>query len=358
MDQAQETPTHTSRLRFSWIGVTLLCVVTAFLFVQDPIDDRPQNRAGIALAASDAGPGAAAGAQASVAQVRAASKPSAPATEPVADRSKFAFQLSFCLSVAAIMLWGTYAFTGATQACRIEGVRFAYFFVIAFSAALALPPLLKSQAIGNEPIGIVSGCVADAKVSEQIRCPTSADKEKGSRNQWLLNIGGTLEPQSAGCAGRDHVQSSGCKIGSPDNRARVSNGLVVPLHFVIIALFGGAISLSRRVPEIQKCSDENYVGTALEPKIGVAEARERLMFQIMQFLSAPLIAVVAYQVIAPTSEATSAGLAFMCGFGSESILLMVRGVVEGVKQKTAPAPAVEKTKAAPLTVVQSDQQAG
>src|SRR5439155_8420943 len=107
----------------------------------------------------------------------------------------------------------------------------------------------------------------------------------------------------------------------------VRGGLVVPLYFVIVSLMGGAVGLLRRVPEIQRRSEHDYVGTEKEPKLLPGEVRERLGFQIIQFISAPLIAVTAYHAIAPESRTASVALAFTSGFASESILLMIRGIV-------------------------------
>jgi hypothetical protein len=63
--------------------------------------------------------------------------------------------------------------------------------------------------------------------------------------------------------------------------------------------------------------------------------REYLVFQIVQFVSAPFIAAVAYYLISPSSTAATVALAFAAGFASETVLLYVRAAVE----KVAPAPA-------------------
>lgn len=280
------------------------------------------------------------------------------------DLYRVLFNLFFLLATGASLVWFVYAFTGDPVKRCYQGVQFAYFFVIGSFAILAIPPLIKSQAIGHEPIGIISGCVKDVNAPDGLRCTSSAkEKEKQSpdaltgnnlenpdrppikcpecgpeeRNQWLINIGGSLTPQSESprncCGDSCSMADPECKIGSMNNRAYITGGLIIPLPFVIIALFGGAVSLSRRVPEIQKCVNEEYVSTATEPRLTHGEARERLAFQIMQYVSAPLIAVVAYQVIQPVNNATSAALAFMAGFGSETILLMIRGVVNGIQPR-------------------------
>ena len=66
------------------------------------------------------------------------------------------------------------------------------------------------------------------------------------------------------------------------------------------------------------------------------QAREYLVFQIMQVISAPLIAVTAYYLVEPGSRATSVALAFTSGFASETVLLVIRALVEKMGPKTKP----------------------
>lgn len=110
----------------------------------------------------------------------------------------------------------------------------------------------------------------------------------------------------------------------------------MPLYVVIIALIGGAISLTRRVPEYQKQAAPNYKQTeADQEKLELPLVREYLVFQIVQYVSAPLIAVAAYYAIKPTDTPSSVALAFVSGFASEPILLMIRGIVEKITPKPA-----------------------
>jgi hypothetical protein len=97
--------------------------------------------------------------------------------------------------------------------------------------------------------------------------------------------------------------------------------MVVPLYFVIVSLFGALVSLTRRVPEYQGRLGANAVN-ALAP----AQAREYLVFQIMQLVSAPLLASTAYYLFDPGSRAGSILLAFTAGFASETILLSIRAL--------------------------------
>ena len=252
------------------------------------------------------------------------------------------------LAAASAATWFAASFTGSSISCRNDQFQFAYFFVVVSFAVLTVPPLVGNVAFGGEPLGVISGCVPEANVPD-LRCtrlPAAAGQsgnadalpvgsqfpaQSGSiHNQWLVNIGGTLTAQPGGCT----RTTRDCALGSPNNRAYVSGGVVVPLPLVIIAMFGGAISLSRRVPEIQKQSEDGYIGTIAKPPLEKHEAREQLVFQIMQFVSAPLTAIAAHQIIEPKTLIGAVALAFLAGFGSETILMMIRGVTDGLVPKS------------------------
>jgi len=115
---------------------------------------------------------------------------------------------------------------------------------------------------------------------------------------------------------------------SDDGGFTVTGGLNIPLYLVILSLIGGAISLTRRIPEYQKRSERSYTPVGEAHALTPAMLREYLVFQIVQFVSAPLIAVVAYYVLQPSSTAAAVSLAFASGFASETVLLWVRAVVE------------------------------
>ncbi len=215
----------------------------------------------------------------------------------------------------------------------------------------------------NFPIVLVRGCAEPSKddpevkparvdpksIPKEVRCDTDTD-------QWLINIGGTIvkagQPPASEKPGAGEQREVAKK--KPDKAevevksaamtlARIRGGLVVPLYFVIVALMGGAVSLLRRVPEIQRRSEHDYVGTEKEPRLSPGEVRERLGFQIIQFISAPLIAVTAYHAIGPESRTASVALGFSSGFASETILLMIRGIVEGIKPQSVTQQAAKGT---------------
>jgi hypothetical protein len=146
------------------------------------------------------------------------------------------------------------------------------------------------------------------------------------RSAWVLNVGGHVR----------NADDTKCKLNSKTNAVcQVSGGLLVPLYVIIIALMGGSISLTRRLPEYQKRANPEYVPTAKEPKLSQHEFREYLAFQIIQFISAPLIAIVAYYLIEPETTPIAVVMAFTAGFASETILLMVRAAAEKVTPVSA-----------------------
>ena len=128
----------------------------------------------------------------------------------------------------------------------------------------------------------------------------------------------------AACAARDSNDPT-------ESFVEVSGGIAVPLFVVVMALIGGAVSISRRIPEFQRRSDLQYVSTEKEPFMPPYRVREGVVFQIMQLISAPFLAIATMQVIEPNTLASASTLAFATGFFSETILYMIRGVVEGLK---------------------------
>ncbi len=141
------------------------------------------------------------------------------------------------------------------------------------------------------------------------------------RSAWVLNVGGHVV----------NADGAECKQNNEENGVcLVKGGLLVPLYVIIIALMGGSISLTRRLPEYQKRANPEYVPTAKETKLSQHEFREYLAFQVIQFISAPLIAIVAYYLTEPENTRVAVVMAFTAGFASETILLMVRAAAEKV----------------------------
>jgi hypothetical protein len=292
------------------------------------------------------------------------------------------WNLGFWWIAVLLAAWFLYAFTnifpGKNWETRTKGngvvwerrsamVSFSYVFAI----FILLSPLWgrpffsrasPDRAEGDFPIVLVRGCAEPSQddpdpagrtdpksVPKEVRCKTNTD-------QWLINIGGTIvdgenPPAPAKPGSGEPREGEKKKLNQAEMEVKSSaitpvhirGGLVVPLYFVIVALMGGAVSLLRRVPEIQRRSEHDYVGTEKEPKLSPGEVRERLGFQIVQFISAPLIAVAAYHAVGPESRTASVALGFSSGFASETILLMIRGVVEGIKPQSVTQQAAKGT---------------
>lgn len=113
----------------------------------------------------------------------------------------------------------------------------------------------------------------------------------------------------------------------------IHGGLAVPWYFITLALMGAAISISRKVPEYQRRVFFDSVRklkilkegeTPLSPEV----IREYLVFQILQFLYAPFVAIVAYYAVKPAGAAGSVALGFVSGFSSPAVLLLINGALE------------------------------
>jgi hypothetical protein len=119
--------------------------------------------------------------------------------------------------------------------------------------------------------------------------------------------------------------------------APIIGGVVVPVFFVVIAMMGALINMGRKLPEFQERVDPDYK-KEFETKLSSADdvqapiswpyARDLVVFQIIQVLSAPGIAILAYSWAHPEDQAKTVILAFAAGFTSEVFLLAVRGVVD------------------------------
>jgi hypothetical protein len=100
---------------------------------------------------------------------------------------------------------------------------------------------------------------------------------------------------------------------------------------------GAAVSMTRRVPEYQ---ERLIPGTP--DSITREEARQYLVFQVMQVISAPMIAIVAYHMVEPETPKVSVLLGFISGFASETILLHILAAARKLTPSapSVPAPAV------------------
>jgi uncharacterized protein YjdB len=260
--------------------------------------------------------------------------------------------------LTAFILWILSMFTGvATNRKLNQMIYFCYIFLI-LALALWLLPFFGFNFIPNleeimvkTPLGVIQGChetstsqnsgITNSTIPQELRC--------GENNrpsfQWVINIGGMLSLEHPPAQSRP--QESGTQSGTAGNQERrlntwkISGGIVVPLYVVLLSWMGSAVSMTRRIPEYQR--------RALDPKeaFANAQARENLIFQIMQVLSAPLIVITVYYLFKPDTPAVSVLLGFASGFASEPILLAIRRLVE----KLSPATTLPSTtETAPVTV--------
>lgn len=232
------------------------------------------------------------------------------------------------LAIAAVV-WATF-FIGLVTSPITERrfvwiTRFSYFFTMGALLASVVPFfLLKEAGLKGEALGIAVGCVEengkDRELPREILC---ADKEHPNRF-WLVNIGGAAQvvKQSA---------NEGGAASAPPIR-KITGGLVIPLYVLVLALMGAAVSMTRRVPEYQMRVVDAH---GREPKISLEKARELMVFQIMQVVSAPMIALTAYYLILPDTRTTSVVIAFVSGFASETILCLLRGTADSLTALTA-----------------------
>jgi hypothetical protein len=119
----------------------------------------------------------------------------------------------------------------------------------------------------------------------------------------------------------------------------IVGGVVVPVFFLAIALMGALVNMARKLPEFQERIEPSYrqeyesklanSGDVQTP-ITWEYARDLVVFQIIQVLSAAGIAVLAYSWARPEDQATTVIIAFAAGFSSEMFLLAIRGVVDRV----------------------------
>ena len=169
----------------------------------------------------------------------------------------------------------------------------------------------------DSPIAITLGCSVPLggeepnAVPKELRCGSEGNESY----QWVVNVGGTP------------TQQFWPKDGNAQEfwrrpRLHIQGGVVIPVYIIVLAFIGGAVSMTRRVPEYQR-----RVADPTDP-MTPEYAREACVFQIMQVISAPLIAITLYHLVAPGSRAASIALGFAAGFASEPILVGIRALVE------------------------------
>ena len=274
--------------------------------------------------------------------------------------------------------WFMHAFTHADQAgsdaaCdaeqRASMFRFAYLFSLFSFGLLVLPftAMLRTHETPPDagPIRLLRACVQPAPAARPASgvtgpvelCPAQPTDGK-LIYPWLVSVGGVVAQEcgtgtfqcSRAAAVPDTAASAPPEHGFKPPLYAVQGGFVVPFYVVVFAFVGGVVNLTRRVPEYQKRSSCTYVGTPAEPTVTMVEAREFVVFQLMQMLSSPFVAMVAYYALEPRSIASAVGLAFVAGFATESVLLQIRGVLNGVRPETTKTTSSTATTSAQLHV--------
>jgi hypothetical protein len=238
----------------------------------------------------------------------------------MADVSHVAILLTGFLVL--FVLWFINVFTGVlTKKRKIQTLIFCYSFTIVALLILIMPffigdknvELYKSMRHG--PIGVLNGCsttLGDSWVTQELKCTN----ESPPNSQWVLNIGGAISQPGSGVGQKDDSAAA---------RFEIHGGLVVPIYVIFLAVLGGIVSMTRRVPEYQRLA---HLGKNDPEYFSSDKVREMLVFQLMQVISAPLIAITAYYMVNPASMTTSVVISFGSGFASETILTAIRTMVD------------------------------
>ncbi len=245
------------------------------------------------------------------------------------------------VTTASMIVYFLYLFTGAIDRVKMNGM-VVYCYIFASTALVcAVVPFfyfermnIDQENMKASPLGIVKACIK-ATGDEQIAPEMDCKREKA---QWVLNIGGTVDEMfksecvsmESECYNRERKQHP---ERFKNNNIQISGGLVVPLYVVVLAIIGAAVNMTRRVPEYQRqvylyTSNLDTPESGKQDEISCEDAREFMVFQLMQVLSAPMIAITAYYFIVPNSPTISVVLGFFAGFASETILIAMRAVAD------------------------------
>ena len=271
------------------------------------------------------------------------------------------------LTLAALFLA---CFTGDAVRRIKDMFVFAYAFTFGSFAMLTLPFVAGGHAGETEglskvsSLALVRGCVRQdsmgglTNISAVVLCPSGASvkvpataaswpQKKPTRYTLLLAIGGvtaTIEddlPTSETTATEPSAKPASAAASKPTDgigepwHVEVVGGLAVPFFVLVMSFIGGAVSLSRRIPEYQRRLNRAYIGTLEQCKMREFEVREAVVFQIMQLISAPFLAIATWFIISPSSLAAASILAFGTGFASETLLLIIRGLVNGIRPENS-----------------------
>lgn len=288
-------------------------------------------------------------------------------------------------STVGLATWFVHAFTrelatGSAAATERElkpMVRFCYVFTLYCLGVAVLPAALMAMApqsvyykMLRGPIALVKGCVhVGDEHKEERSWALACDQKDPYKLEWFLNIGGSARlrregagilypdgrpPTEAGAAGAAALRAGDAPpVKDEDGSmhaidkwidatrfapATVHGGLVVPWYVISLALMGATVSLARKVPEYQRRAIDVADDTMNGPRM-----REALEFEVLQVLSAPFIAITAFNLITPASMGSSAAIGFASGFSSEPLLMAIRSLVDRIVGRPAPSSTSAKT---------------
>lgn len=204
-----------------------------------------------------------------------------------------------------------------------------------------IPPCDQGQQASQT--GKEKEAAAGGSASSPSEASGAAQAGRADSHLWLLSIGGVsgkveYADKSTVDASKPDDTSKGKSEKKPEIVAvHVHDGLVIPLYVILVSIMGAAVSLSRRLPEYQRRA---ALGDAEHALLTHDEAKEKVVFELMQLISAPLIVVAAFAAVTPRSPGVAIVLAFATGFASESILCLIRSVTDGIRPagSTKPSP--------------------
>lgn len=203
------------------------------------------------------------------------------------------------LLLLALFLW---AFTGRSTYGKNRFAIILSYCVIFLSLAgsLVVPTLLMlavpdlPEISGKVPVGLfVARMTADSKP------------------QWMLNIGGYVETGDSskntpflGTNGDNTGSGEENNLSTPVLRVVTLNGgIQIPLYVIILALIGGAINMTRQVPDFQSRqaigspSQPGNEGKKPDENERESSWRKGLLEQYMFLVAAPFLAIATYYLL-------------------------------------------------------------
>jgi hypothetical protein len=246
--------------------------------------------------------------------------------------------LAGVLLFAALFLW---AFTGrSTYAKNRLAIILSYSVIFLSLAGALVGPTLLMLAVpdlpdisGKVPVGLVV-----AKLTED------------SKPQWMLNIGGYVDGGGAvpkGVPFRVEGESSGegDDLGSPVLRiVTLNGGIQIPLYVILLALIGGAINMTRQVPDFQSRQPDfqsrQRVGFLHRMPWGITPEedqkenvpwRKGLLDQYMFLIAAPFLAIATYYLLILLGTIQPPIIVLVCfsiGLISDTVVTAITGAAK------------------------------